>query len=136
MLRIRRTRWKFAYVVLGIALLMVLNAYVFSRVLPSPVAAVASNVLVVALYFVGTRSFRGAGEPIEPPRAWWRMTSRPTAGFVIGSLLALSVISDIAGARSAIPGYAFTNSLDAVVDSILVVLYVHSSMRLVRSPAK
>ncbi|WP_308464766.1 hypothetical protein [Rathayibacter soli] len=134
MLRIRKTRWKVAYIVVAVVLATTLNGFVFSRFLPTPVAAILSNAVTLLLYFGGARSFRGAGEPVEPPRAWWRMTARPTAGLVIGSLLTLSVTLDVFGTASRAPGYEFSNFLNTVVDAVLVVFYVHSSIRLVRSP--
>jgi hypothetical protein len=133
MLRIRKTRWKVAYIVVGVGLILLINGLFLSHVLPRPVDAVVGNLFTVLLYFGGARSFRGSREPVAPARAWWRMTSRPTAGFVIGALLSVSFASDIFSfSRPA--GFTFTYVLGAIVDLLMAFLYFHSSIRLRRTP--
>ena len=90
MIRLRKTRWKVAYILIGVIALAAIEIAIRPFMFPNPMYAVVANLLTVLLYFGGVRSFRGVGEPIEPPRAWWRMTSRPRAGYIIGSLLVLS----------------------------------------------
>lgn len=131
MVRIRKARWRFAYVVVGIALLLTLNGFILSRVLPGPVDAVIYNLLILVFIFVAVRSFRGRGEPVEPPRAWWRMTSRPTSGLLIAAFLAASVVTYLFSTTARPPGDGFTNAVSTAVNALLVALYVHSSIRLV-----
>jgi hypothetical protein len=59
MVRIRKTRWKVAYIAGSVLLVLGANILVLPRVLPDPLAAVSAQVLVVARYFAGIRSFRG-----------------------------------------------------------------------------
>jgi hypothetical protein len=133
MLRIRKTRWKIVYIVVGVLVLNVLSLLLFPG-LPRPVDAVLGILFSGLLYFGGTRSFRGHDEPVEPPRVWWRMTSRPRAGFVIGSFLAVSFASDIFFAISTPPDLLLTYVLNAIFDASLAFLYYHSSIRLQRTP--
>ena len=134
MLRIRKTRWKIAYIAIGGVLFIILSIAIRPYMFPNPMYAVVANVLTVLLYFGGVRSFRGAGEPIEPPRAWWRMTSRPRAGFVVGSLLILSFANGVFMAASGSRDLTFTFVLGALVDASLSFLYFRSSIRLRRVP--
>ncbi len=133
MLRIRKTRWKIVYIVVGDVLLTLCNGLFLSKVIPRPADAVVANLLTVLLYFGGTRTFRGQGEPVAPPRVWWRMTSLPKAGFVIGVLLSLSFALDLVFAATR-PHFLLTYILSAVVDGSLAILYFHSSVRLQRHP--
>ena len=144
MLRIRQTPFKVLFVIAAIAVLFVANGLLFSRLLPAPFPALASEVVYVLAFVVGTRSFRGAGEPIAPPRAGWRMTARPTAGFVIGSLLLVRVLIVVGGTVAGTPIVASSSAEPAgavvvavvglLVDVVLAVLYFRSSLRLRRSP--
>lgn len=131
MLRIHKVRWRFAYVVVGIALLVTLNGFVLLRILPSQVDAVVFNLLVLAFVFVAIRSFRGRDEAVEPPRVWWRMTARPTSGLLIAAFLAASVVNYLFSTTAKAPGDEFTNGLSTAVNALLVVAYVHSSIRLI-----
>jgi len=135
MMRIRKTRWKLAYIAGGVVLLFSLELaasqlFAFSN----PLYALAANTLTVLIYFGGVRIFRGAGEPDQPPRSWWRMTSQPRAGFIIGSLLALSSAGNVLDLLSGPPEGLFASMLKATVDAALAFLYVRSSIRLRRVP--
>ncbi|MGO4784988.1 hypothetical protein [Cryobacterium sp. W22_MBD10_FK3] len=135
MLRIRKKRWKIAYIVIiGVGLLAFLNGAVVPRLFSDPLSSVMANVFVVLVVFGGVRSFRGSDEPIEPPRAWWRMTSRPRAGFVLGALLILNLANSVFGVVSGSTDPQLTGVLSAVVDALLAFLYISSSIRLVRDP--
>jgi hypothetical protein len=136
MLRIRKTRWKVAYIAAGLVLIFAFGSADSSLELPNPIHALAANMLVVLIYFVGVRTFRGAGEPIQPPRDWWRMTSQPRAGFVIGSLLALSFAGNALTTVSGTPEAVFTSILNAAVDAAMVFFYFRSSIRLRRVPPR
>ena len=131
--RIRKTRWKLLYIVIGV-LLAGFNSLVLGPALPPFVYAVGANVLVLVLYLGGVRSFRGPGEPIKPPRAWWRMTSRPRAGFVVGSLFVLIFVNDVFFAVSGSGDFTFSFALGAVVDASLAFLFLRSSIQLRKFP--
>ncbi|WP_420369373.1 hypothetical protein [Curtobacterium sp. L1-20] len=79
----------------------------------------------LATVLVGVRVFRGPGEPVAPPRAWWRMTAGP----VVGYLLAAYFVADGVVAR----GLA-AERLDlggAVVSVLVAAAYAASSTALV-----
>jgi hypothetical protein len=83
--RITTAQAKVGYVVaatvIGILLTLVLVTFGLPDTAVPFVAAVGFLVMVV----VGVRLFRGEDEPVEPPRAWWRMTARPFAGFLLAA---------------------------------------------------
>ncbi|MFE4949221.1 hypothetical protein ACFQ9V_03865 [Leifsonia sp. NPDC056665] len=78
--------------------------------------AVLGTALIVAI----ARSFRGWDEPVVAPRAWWRLTARPRAGWWLAAmyLLAAFVPVDrgwhpellVEGVTSLLLGLAFLNS--------------------------
>lgn len=133
MLRIRQTRWKIAYVIAS-CILLALNGLFFVPLLPWPAGWVIGNALVVLLIAGGTRSFRGAGEPLALPRARWRMTSRPRSGFVVGSLFALSSATSVYSAISMPTNLTFSYVADAVFNGALAILFLRSSIRMQRVP--
>ena len=135
MLRIRQTRWKIAYVVAS-SILLALNGLFFLPLLPWLAGWVVGNALLILLVFGGTRSFRGAGEPLAAPRARWRMTSRPRSGFVVGSLFVLSSATNVYSAISMPTDLTFSYVADAVVGGALAFLFLRSSVRMQRVPPK
>jgi hypothetical protein len=89
-------------------------------------AQLVALALGVVLLIVGVRSFRGASESTAPPRAWWRMTERPVAGYLLAIYFTLQGV-----------GYLLTpfaapviEILYLTVDAFVVVAYLHSSIRL------
>ena len=135
MIRIRKTRWKLVYIVSGV-LLGGFAGLALAPAFSPAVYAVGANVFFLLLYLGGVRSFRGPGEPLKPPRAWWRMTSRPRAGFVVGSLLVLSVVNEVYLAMTGAGNFTFSYALGAVVDGSLGLLFLRSSIQLRRFPPK
>ena len=134
MLRIRKTRWKALYIGIVMLVTFFFNAYVFPWIFPYPVDAIAGTGTLFALYLVGARVFRGRAEPVEPPRDWWRMTSKPKAGFLIGSLQLVSAANEVGFLIFRDDVDALTLVLNLISDLVLAVLYFHSSRRLVRYP--
>jgi hypothetical protein len=105
-------------VVLGVFLVLLLAAS------PIPETAVAD---IAAAYFVawvvvGVRVFRGRGEQVEAPRAWWRMTARPLAGFVLAAVLGLGVV---------VPAGTPSSGVQIVAQLVVAVAYLASSIVLV-----
>jgi hypothetical protein len=117
--RITEPMGKVAYVVGATVVGVFLVLLLVSSPLPDELVAAAYFVAWVA---VGVRVFRGAGEQVEAPRAWWRMTSRPTAGFVLAAVLGLGVLVP-AGAPSSAP--------QVVAQLVVGVAYLGSSIALV-----
>ena len=136
MLRLRKTRWKIAYIAVGVGLSAVINGVVVPGLLGEPSTAVASNVFFALFVFGGVRSFRGSDEPVKPPRAWLRMTARPRAGFVLGGLCVLFFISSIFSVAFSASDPASAGVDDALVNALLAFLYIRSSIRLHRTPPK
>jgi hypothetical protein len=64
----------------------------FSLVLPGLLVYIVTEPFWLVAVISLARSFRGTGEAVQPPRAWWRLTARPLAGFVLGAMYALSVV--------------------------------------------
>ncbi|MCS5731819.1 hypothetical protein N1031_18850 [Herbiconiux moechotypicola] len=131
--RIVKTGWKLLYIVGAVVAIFLVNTLL--RATPWVVAEVLGNAFFVLVFAVGTRSFRGRDEPLLPPRAWWRMTSRPTAGFVVASLFAVftvtGVVFALTGLSAAHPAQAVSGLL---FDGLIATAYAHSSVRLLRHP--
>ncbi len=91
---------------------------------------------------LGARIFRGRGEPVQPPRRWWRMTARPRLSWVLGILfLVLSVSGAIGlvlgafGVGDTIPASAggVASTVIVVLESgVIAALYLNSAVRLRR----
>jgi hypothetical protein len=87
----------------------------------------------LALIYLATRVFRVREEPLVRPRAWWRATGRPTAGFVIAALVGTSTVLSF---------LRFAPTWDGVVSLVAVYLpwlviatfFAHSSIRLLKMP--
>ncbi|GAA0421303.1 hypothetical protein [Leifsonia naganoensis] len=129
--RITSPQGKVTYVVVGYV--VALTAAVVGALAASPaVGVVVYSVVVVLLVWCGTRLFRGEGEDPNGTRPMWRMTARPTAGFVLAILLILQAASTAINAASAqrlAPLYVV-----AVVLSLgLAAAYLNSSLRLRRT---
>lgn len=121
-IRITTAQAKVGYLV-GAVIVEVLLALLFWAIgLPDGAVPFLSAVGLVAIVVVGVRVFRNEGEPVEPPRAWWRMTGRPFAGF----LLAAYFVADALFARASTVG-AF-DVLGTVVMLLVAAAYVGSSV--------
>jgi hypothetical protein len=132
--RIRKTPWKVLYLVGGLVVVEAVDQLIVALDLVQPLAKILIMLLFLAFVLVGARSFRGAGEAIEPPRVWWRMTARPTSGFLIATLSAL-----FAGFAVVLlvlrPGdYVVNNVGSGIGYAIVAAFYLHSSIRLIRNP--
>jgi uncharacterized membrane protein YhaH (DUF805 family) len=95
-------------------------------------AVVTSLALLAAFWtfiLIGVRRFRGEDEPAELPRAWWRFTARPRAGFVLGILLGLAALFELAGPLIA-EGDQRVNPITALMFAAPALAYLHSSLRL------
>ena len=110
------------------ALFLALGLVVPAR---SVVATMLWMAASLALTYGLTRIFRVREEPLVPPRAWWRATGRPTAGWVLGGFSALAVVF-----------IAFTVPLGMRDDTVVSLVgnaataafFLHSSIRLSRQP--
>ncbi|GAA4628069.1 hypothetical protein GCM10023113_31460 [Cellulomonas oligotrophica] len=86
-------------------------------------------VLQVVVVGVAVRTFRDADvEDVAAPRAPWRMTARPTSGFVLGGLFLVESVSAVLRAPGQPDLWAVL--LAAAVSATLGVAFVRSSLRL------
>lgn len=120
-------------VVLGVGILATLSAPLLAAATgSSDLARLAGQVLAIAGILWCTRVFRGPSEDVRAPRAWWRATEKPAAGFVVGAVLLFS-IANVAVADPA------PTAASAAVSVILLLAaaawFFHSSVRLARRPA-
>jgi hypothetical protein len=132
-IRILRPRYKATYIVVY---LIIQAAGQTLRYYAPPTAAVIESYVdpffVTFAILFATRIFRGPGEEIVARRAWWRMTNRPTAGFVIGSLQLVSLIAGAVGIGDRVD--PLIPSILGCVGTILITgLYFNSSIQLVRA---
>ena len=104
--RITTAQAKVGYVVAATLIGFLLSLLLFALGLPDAVVPLIAAIGFVLMIGIGVRVFRGDDEPVEPPRAWWRMTARPFAGFLLAAyfvadgLLARPTVSsgfDVAG---------------------------------------
>ncbi len=93
-------------------------------VVPFETVHIVWSVLSAVLIVVLARSFRGIDEPVEPPRAWWRLTAYPKAGWWLGALHLLAVAAPLTGTWR--PG----DIVDVVSSAGLGVAFLNSSIRL------
>ncbi|RDV46223.1 hypothetical protein DOE76_03510 [Leifsonia sp. ku-ls] len=129
-MRITTITGKIIYIVGVFALILVLNVFVFARLLNPTFDVLVVAILNLAYVIVGVRSFRGADENRADPRPWWRATARPAAGFWIGGLLAALAFVSGVGAFSSDPENAFIPAIACISYALLAAFYLHSSIRL------
>jgi len=129
-LRLTQKRWKAVYIVGGYLVIVLITA-----LLPQGGGlAIFTVILDVAWIYGGTRIFRGAGELVQVPRPWWRMTARPRAGFVLGIFIFAPGVAFYVAFAAAEPFVAAWWLL-ALENAAWAALYVSSSVRLARGAA-
>ena len=127
-MRIVLKRWKFVYIVGGYAALFLIAR--IDDFLPSVVSFVADYLLWIVYLLVAVRTFRGANEPVGPPRPWWRMSGRPKAGFWLAALFGLSTSVIVLEPTPTFPlGFLVA---EAVQNGVFALFYLNSSIQLVR----
>jgi hypothetical protein len=128
--RITSTINKVIYILVGEGVVLALNGLLIYNVVPPTVDLAAVFVLNFAYVFIGVRTFRGSGEDVAAPRAWWRATSRPFAGFVIGGIAGVLALISLLGALASPPEQSGTAAVVCVGWALLAAYYLHSSFRL------
>ncbi|MCY1693697.1 hypothetical protein [Curtobacterium sp. SL109] len=83
--RITTAQAKVGYVVAASVIGILLTLLLFAFGLPDVVVPLVAAIGFVLMVGIGVRVFRGDDEPVAPPRAWWRMTARPFAGFLLAA---------------------------------------------------
>src|SRR5215207_2833323 len=143
-LRIVRWELKLLYVVGAIVIGWPISA-VLSAVGATPlVVSIVNTVVGMAAFLLGARIFRGRGEPVQPPRAWWRMTARPTLSRRLGIFFVVLFLIAVAGiifTVLGVEGYSrSTGGVDLTVEyllsslqyAVITYLYLNSAARLMR----
>jgi hypothetical protein len=128
--RITTITGKISYVIGGYALLLVLNLFVFMQLVNPTIDVVIVALLNFAYVGIGVRTFRGAGENRTDPRAWWRATARPAAGYWIGGGLAAAAFVSGVGALASRPENSFVPTVACLSYAVIAAYYLHSSYRL------
>ncbi|MDR6972301.1 hypothetical protein [Leifsonia shinshuensis] len=112
----------------GFLIAYVLGAQLVGRaldlVLPAPASAVVFQIVWTVVLIAMARSFRGFGEPVAAPRAWWRLTARPLAGWLLG---ALNVIASI---NALFAPLSIVRSTEDLSSLLLGLAFLNSSIRL------
>ncbi|WP_368496305.1 hypothetical protein [Herbiconiux sp. A18JL235] len=134
MLRIRRSGYKVLYVIGAIIVIIAFGFFRQSLHLAEWPQAVLGDLISVAAFFVGARVFRGRGEAIAPPRAWWRTTARPTAGFVLTAYFLMTVVYTFVTAVIDPTVTLAATVVSALSGVLLAAAYLNSSVRLLRTP--
>lgn len=131
-MRITSETSKAATVVVGVLL----------AIIATPIAAaggglatgyVVGTAISVGLVVLATRTFRGPGEAVEPPRPWWRATNRPTAGYVLGVLYLLQAVTLLTRLDSG--SVRALTWLSVAICVAIGAYFLHSSARLAKAPA-
>jgi hypothetical protein len=131
--RLRQWYTKMLYVIVAIALWYFLGGLSSNELFDG----LLRSVIIFVAFVVATRVFRGADET-SGPRAWWRATAKPRAGFVLGSVLVLVMI--IFGVNAygveTMPklllysGQDVFDAVSALLCALLAVFYFTCSIRL------
>jgi TRAP-type uncharacterized transport system fused permease subunit len=133
--RILRKRYKALYIVGGYAFGFATGQAV--QILHAPVvASIIGFVISIAFYLIGVRTFRGPDEPLRPPRAWWRATARPTAGYWIGILALFATTSGFIGTHLRPDRFSAAHLITAAMLLLVGLYYLTSSIRLSRLRAR
>jgi hypothetical protein len=122
--RITTAQAKVGYVVAATVIGILLSLLLFAFGLPDVVVPMIAAIGFVLMVGIGVRVFRGEDEPVEPPRAWWRMTARPLAGFL---LAAYFVVDGVIARPSVSSGF---DVVGTVVMLLVAAAYVGSSVTL------
>ena len=122
-LRVMNPWQKFAFLIAFSLTGRVLN-WLLALALPHLAQAVVFEIVMDVALVTMARSFRGFGEPVEPPRPWWRLTARPLAGWWLGGLWILGAFNVFLSKSSEL-------SIPAAIGSLILgVAFLNSSIRL------
>ncbi|WP_022893064.1 hypothetical protein [Agromyces subbeticus] len=133
-LRIVRWQFKLVYAVGVLAAGFAFGWLIRAVGAPELVAVPLTFVLDLAAVLLGARIFRGSGEAIEPPRAWWRMTARPPLSRNLGVILLVFLVMSVISVVFRL-GASEVRDLEVVVTAevaVFAALYLNSAIRLTR----
>ncbi|WP_139416578.1 hypothetical protein [Agromyces laixinhei] len=138
----RIVRWERKLLYIAVAWMVAIAIADLSRALgATEVAYELVNTLVnLAAFAFAVRVFRGQGEPVDPPRAWWRMTAWPALSRRLGILFAVLAAMGVLGLALPAAGVgqlprAASVALvigGSVQMALLATLYLNSAVRMAR----
>ena len=131
-LRLATVGLKVAYVVAAVIVVVVIAATLGRTINPTAKSIVLDAVIVI-VWALGIRSFRGSNEDLLARRAWWRATARPLLGFIVaGILLLLAVLAviELAIGRASVTGLVIENAAGLPIYILGAATYLNSSLRL------
>jgi hypothetical protein len=128
--RITTVTGKITYVVGVFVLILLLNIFIFARLVNPTFDVMIVAILNLAYVIVGVRIFRGVDENRTDPRPWWRATAKPAAGFWIGGALAFAAFVSGVGAFASKPENAIVPAISCLSYAALALFYLNSSIRL------
>jgi hypothetical protein len=144
LLELRIVRWELKTLYIVVAWIVGFVVADLLRTVGAPVVVVElMNVLTTfAPFALAVRIFRGRDEPVEPPRAWWRMTAWPVLsrrlGILFAVLVALGVLALVLAAVG-VPEYQsvgadwIASAISGCVQfAVLAYLYLNSAVRMKR----
>jgi hypothetical protein len=142
-LRIVRWQLKLLYVVGVIVIGWLIAALLRALGATALIVVIVTIPMDIAAFLLGARIFRGRGEPVQPTRAWWRMTARPTLSrrlgilfvvlFLVGVVGIIFTAIGVDGYRESAGGVDLTTSVFSALESALIAyLYLNSAARLKR----
>lgn len=94
-MRITSPTGKFTFAVLYVCLSLLLGVGT-SAILGAAAGLLVMTAVLVAAVIVGVRTFRGTDEEPAPVRPLWKMTARPTWGWVLAALLLIQGVGTLA----------------------------------------
>lgn len=141
LLAVRIVRWPFKLIYVVVVWLGL--RYGVSRLLSVGsveivLADILRSALELAVILYGARIFRGPGEPVEPPRPLWRMTTRSSTSFTVGILFIVLNVLSLPGliyglALNHRPELLVAGAISVLALVVVIWLYLRSGIRLRRA---
>jgi hypothetical protein len=141
LLELRIVRWEFKLLyVIGVFVVGYAVAAVLRAVGADAATLVSSPVIDITGVLYGARVFRVREEPLQPPRARWRMTGRPALSFRLGIMFIVFAAVLLIGSVLRVVGVTPSTPID-IASAIIVTLenalfgwlYLNSGIRLRRA---
>ncbi|MDR6904857.1 hypothetical protein J2X63_000543 [Agromyces sp. 3263] len=139
-LRIVRWELKTLYIVVAWIVGFVVADLLRSIGTSAVVVEVANALTTFVPFALAVRIFRGSDEPVEPPRAWWRMTAWPALSRRLGILFAVLTVFGVLGLVLAAAGVDAYQAMgdggatifvsSALQFAVLAFLYLNSAVRM------
>ncbi|KRC60638.1 hypothetical protein ASE14_06505 [Agromyces sp. Root81] len=138
----RIVRWELKVLYIVVAWIVGFAIADLLRALGAPVVVIEAVALLTTFgpFALAVRIFRGQGEAIDPPRAWWRMTAWPTLsrrlGILFGALAASTLIGlvlEAAGVTATSVPLAMPVWIGSTLQyAVLAFFYLNSAVRMAR----